>query len=163
MSGTPIRLLLVDDEEELVSYLEKRFTNQGFDVTGVTSGEAALAVAEEQVFDMAVVDLKMPGMDGLQVIHGLKELQPFLQAVVLTGHGTIDTAFKSGQEHAYRFLQKPFKFDRLVEILRQGHDLNRQQLRQQFQEELEQTVNRPGASAHEILEQTRKLRERYRQ
>jgi DNA-binding NtrC family response regulator len=163
MSDNPIRLLLVDDEAELVHYLEKRFSKQGFDVTGVTSGDQALDIAETQVFDMAVVDLKMPGMDGLEVIRGLKDLQPFLQAVVLTGHGTLDTAFQSGREHACRFLEKPFKFERLVKILREAHDRGRQQLRRQFQEELTQLVNRPGATPHEILEETRRLRDKYRQ
>jgi DNA-binding NtrC family response regulator len=86
-----------------------------------------------------------------------------LQAVVLTGHGTLDSAFKSGREHACRFLQKPFKFERLVKILRDAHDRSRQELRRKFQEELQELVNRPGSTPHEILEQTRRLRDKYRQ
>jgi len=159
----PIRLLLVDDEEELITYLEKRFRINGFEVTGVTSGPKALELAQTQVFDMAVVDLKMPLMDGVEVLKNLKKMQPFLQVLVLTGHGTFDTALESGRSKAYCYLEKPFDFIKLLAILREAYDLKIQQQREKYQEELERLLDRMGTSPQEILEEIRRLRQKYEQ
>ena len=74
-----IRVLLVDDEENLIEYLSKRLLKQGFTVKAAFSGEEAMAVAKDQHFDVAVVDLKMPGIDGVETQRRLKDIQPFLQ------------------------------------------------------------------------------------
>ena len=68
-----IKVLLVDDEQELVTYLSKRLVARGFSVVGATSGEQALEAAAAQAFDVAVVDLKMPGIDGIEALRRLKE------------------------------------------------------------------------------------------
>ena len=89
-----IRVLLVDDEETLIEYLSKRLLKQGFTVKAAFSGEEAVTVAKGQQFDVAVVDLKMPGMDGVETQRKLKDIQPFLQCIVLTGHGSIESALE---------------------------------------------------------------------
>ncbi|MBL7204197.1 MAG: response regulator, partial [Desulfobacteraceae bacterium] len=82
-----MRVLLIDDEETLIEYLSKRLLREGFTVKATFSGEEAVEVATNEDFDVAVVDLKMPGIDGVETQQKLKKIQPFLQSIVLTGHG----------------------------------------------------------------------------
>ncbi|MDY6954628.1 MAG: response regulator, partial [Thermodesulfobacteriota bacterium] len=105
-----LRVLLVDDEETLVEYISKRLLKQGFTVKATFSGEQALDAAEQRHYDVAVVDLKMPGMDGVETQRRLREIQPFLQCIVLTGHGSIESALESGQEDAFQYLLKPVDY-----------------------------------------------------
>ena len=79
-----IKVLLVDDEETLLEYLSKRLLREGFTVKATFSGEEALQVAGEENFDVAVVDLKMPGIDAVETQKRLKKIQPLLQCIVLT-------------------------------------------------------------------------------
>ena len=123
MSEKQIRVLLIDDEEELIEYLSKRLLREGFTVRAVTSGPRALETVDVEEFDVAVVDLKMPGMDGIEVQRKLKQKRPFLQTVVLTGHGSLQTALESGRQDAFRFLQKPADHGELVQALRDAAGL----------------------------------------
>lgn len=160
MAENGIRLLIVDDEKDLVTYMGKRFTREGLKVSSFTSGAEAIEAARTQVFDMAVVDLKMPEMDGVEVQRKLKELQPFLQVVVLTGHGSFDTALESGRSQAFRYLHKPFDFSGLLEILHEAYDVKRKAQREQFQKELKESVG-DGASSSAILSTIDELRKKY--
>jgi DNA-binding NtrC family response regulator len=91
-------------------------------VKATFSGEEAVEVANNEDFDVAVVDLKMPGMDGVETQKRLKKVQPFLQSIVLTGHGTIDTALESGKEDAFKYLLKPIEYDNLVETINEAYE-----------------------------------------
>jgi two-component system NtrC family response regulator len=116
-----IRVLLIDDEQTLLEYLAKRLLREGFTVKVAFSGEEALQVVAEEDFDVAVVDLKMPGMNGIETQRRLKELQPNLQCIVLTGHGGIESALESGQEEAYNYLLKPIEFESLMQTIRDAY------------------------------------------
>ena len=116
-----IRVLLIDDEETLVEYLSKRLLREGFMVKATFTGEQAVEVAAHEDFDVAVVDLKMPGIDGVETQRKLKKIQPFLQSIVLTGHGAIDTALDSGQQGAFKYLLKPIEYETLVETIRDAY------------------------------------------
>ena len=117
-----IKVLLIDDEETLIEYLSKRLLREGFTVKATVSGEEALEVAANEGFDVAVVDLKMPGIDGVETQQKLKKIQPFLQSIVLTGHGAIDTALESGRQDAFKYLLKPIEYDNLVETIREAYE-----------------------------------------
>ena len=117
-----IRVLLIDDEETLVEYLSKRLLREGFIVKATFSGEEAVEVAANENFDVAVVDLKMPGIDGIETQQKLKEIQPFLQCIMLTGHGAIDTALESGRQDAFKYLLKPTEYATLVETIRAAYE-----------------------------------------
>jgi len=117
-----IRVLLIDDEETLVEYLSKRLLREGLTVKTTFSGEEAVEVAVNEDFDVAVVDLKMPGIDGVETQQKLKKIQPFLQSIVLTGHGAIDTALESGRQNAFKYLLKPIEYDNLVETIREAYE-----------------------------------------
>lgn len=115
-----IRLLIVDDEERFLRTLGDRLSMRGFEVTTATDGTAALDAAGRHEYDVAVVDLKMPGLDGEQVLDRLKEISPLTEVVILTGHGSVDSAVRLTQKGSYRYLQKPAETDKLIEVLKEA-------------------------------------------
>ena len=155
-----IKVLLVDDEETLLEYLSKRLLREGFIVKATFSGEEAVAVADENVFDVAVVDLKMPGMDGVETQKQLKKLQPYLQCIVLTGHGAIDTALESGKHEAFEYLLKPIEYDTLVDTIKKAYEHKSQIQNAKFREEVED-IYRSGLGARGIKKAMGKLRKIY--
>ncbi len=163
MTNTGTKILLVDDEPELVRYLEKRLSNKGFIVAGATSGREALLLAKKESFDVALVDLKMPGMDGLEVLQRLKELQPFLKAIVLTGHGSIESALQSGTLDVFGYLQKPHDIDLLILSLREAHEAKRAEQQRCYDEEMKQLIERRGTSPQMILADSERLKRKYEQ
>jgi DNA-binding response OmpR family regulator len=113
----PLRVLIVDDEAELVSALEERLNLRGFEASGVTTGAEALSLIAEVPFDVVLLDLKMPGLDGLEVIRRIKAEQPELQVILLTGWGSEEDAEKGKELGAYDYLMKPVKIRDLVRAL----------------------------------------------
>ena len=155
-----IRVLLIDDEETLLEYLSKRLLREGFTVKATFSGEEAIEVAAEDNFDVAVVDLKMPGMDGVETQQQLKKIQPFLQTIVLTGHGGIDTALESGRQDAYKYLLKPIEYDNLVDTIKEAYEKKVELQQAKFREEVEE-IYRSGRGARGIKKAVNKLRKIY--
>ena len=155
-----IRVLLVDDEMTLLEYLSKRLLKQGFTVKAAFSGEEAIAVAKHEHYDVAVVDLKMPGMDGVETQKQLKEIQPFLQCVVLTGHGSIETALESGQQDAFQYLLKPVDYDNLVSVIQEGYKKKLEIQDAKFREQVDE-IHKSGLGAHGIRKAIAELRKIY--
>jgi DNA-binding NtrC family response regulator len=156
-----VRLLLVDDEQDLVDFLSQRLARRGFVVATATSGERAVELAGGSAFDVAVVDLKLPDMDGIAVIRELKRRQPFVEAIMLTGHGSHDTALEAGKLQTFRYLLKPYDFDQLLEKIGSAVETRRNALRARYLEELQELQRR--SSAREIKAETERLRRRYEQ
>ncbi len=115
--GSP-RLLLVDDEIDFLESAGKALTRRGFLVEGASDGEAALDIMEHLEFDIAVLDVKMPGIDGVELFHQIKSRFPSLPVVILTGHGSIQQAFQTSKDGVYDYLAKPCDMDKLAEICR---------------------------------------------
>jgi len=155
-----IRILLVDDEETLLEFLSKRLLKQGYTVKAAFSGEAAVNVANEEPFDVAVVDLKMPGMDGVETQERLKEIQPLLQCIVLTGHGSIQSALESGQQEAFQYLLKPVDYDQLVAAIKDAFKKKMELQSTKFREEVEK-IQASGLGAHGIRKAIGKLQKIY--
>jgi DNA-binding NtrC family response regulator len=116
-----IKILLVDDEVKFLKAVADRLSLKGFDVTTAASGDDAIAAANQGGFDVAVVDLQMPGMDGSQVLKILKENHKFIEIIMLTGHATVDSAVECTRLGAFKYLEKPYDFDRLVEALKEAY------------------------------------------
>ena len=110
----PVRLLLVDDEMAYVDVMFNRLSKRGIEVTKSYSGSEALRIIRRQEFDVVVLDLKMADMDGIEVLKIIKLMDPHMQVIMLTGHGSA-TACKQGIElGAFDYLMKPCVLDDLV-------------------------------------------------
>ena len=105
------RILIADDEDGLRWVLEKGFRGAGYHVTAVKDGTAALRETETQPFDLVLLDIRMPGIDGLSLLGTLKERSSDVPVVVMTAHGTMETAIQAMQKGAYDYLAKPFDLD----------------------------------------------------
>lgn len=155
-----IRVLLVDDEETLLEFLSKRLLKEGFTVKAAFSGEEAIEVAKEEPYDVAVVDLKMPGIDGVETQERLKEIQPFLQCIVLTAYGSIETALESGQRDAFQYLLKPVDYDNLLAMIKDAYKKKVDIQETRFREQVEE-IYRSGMGAHGIKKAIGELRKIY--
>jgi DNA-binding NtrC family response regulator len=109
-----IRLLFVDDEKDFVEYMTKRLERHDLEVHAYTSPTEALKGTEGQTHDVGLLDLKMPEMDGEELLGRLKERDPTIEIIILTGHGSVESAFRSAKVGAYEYLLKPCDFDDLV-------------------------------------------------
>jgi len=107
-SPITVDLLVVDDDPEFRDTLRSRFTRHGFEVRAAASGEEALGVAEQRTFDVAIFDMMMPGMTGLELLKRFKGAHPECEVILLTGQGSIETAVEAMKLGAYDYLQKPF-------------------------------------------------------
>jgi DNA-binding NtrC family response regulator len=125
-----IKLLIVDDEVDFLRSVAKRLELRGFDVTPVTNGEDALKSARKGQFDLALLDLKMPGMDGTEVLGLLKKKHKFLEVVILTGHGSIDSAVECTKLGAFDYLTKPYQLESLLDVLKRAYEAR---LRKKFE------------------------------
>jgi DNA-binding NtrC family response regulator len=157
-----IRVLLVDDEQDLVEFLSQRLLRRGFTVTSTTSGADAVEAVKRQAFDVAIVDLKMPLMDGVEVLRRIKEMQPYLEAIMLTGHGSAESAHAAGRLDAFRYVMKPCDYEELVGLIQEAYKKKRKDLFAMFQRELQSVMDR-GGSPREIMAATDRLRLEYEQ
>ena len=114
------KVLLVDDEEEFVETLAERMRSRGMEVATSKSGKHALELIDEKPYDVVVLDLQMPGMDGLEALARIKERQPNIQVVLLTGHATVDKGVEAMKKGALEFLEKPIDLSTLSEIIQQA-------------------------------------------
>jgi DNA-binding NtrC family response regulator len=112
MAGS--RVLLVDDEVIFTRNMSKLLMFRGYTVTAVNSGDAAIRELEQNSFDVIVLDLKMPGMDGITTLKEIMKLGLFTETLILTGHGSIDSALEAMKIGAYDYLTKPCEIDELV-------------------------------------------------
>jgi two-component system response regulator PilR (NtrC family) len=118
-------LLFVDDEPALRTLMAERLAGQGFDVVEAESGERALELLHQFAFDVIITDLRMPGMDGTQVIESARERYPGIIAIVITGYGTVKDAVEAIKRGASDFIAKPFQFDELLHVLRKALEQRR--------------------------------------
>jgi len=116
-----IKLLIVDDETRFLNAIAQRLTKRGFDVRTAENGEDAIRLARSEKFDIALLDLRMPGMDGGEVLRVLKEEHEFLEAIILTGHGSLESAVELTKLGAFSYLPKPYELDKLIQVLREAY------------------------------------------
>ncbi|MFH1242424.1 MAG: response regulator [Pseudomonadota bacterium] len=113
-----IRLLLIDDEEGFVTVLSNRLTKRGIDIRIAFSGSKAIQTLRRQDFDVAVLDLKMEDMDGIEVLKIFKKMVPEMPVIMLTGHGSEQAAREGIEYGAFDYLTKPCDIEELVEKIR---------------------------------------------
>ena len=119
---TPTRILLVDDEKEFVQTLSHRLKMRQFANEIVLNGEQALEFTNREETDVMVLDLKMPGIDGIEVLKKIKQTKPEIEVIILTGHGSEEDRKKCMDLGAFAYLQKPADIDLLTRTMQQAYD-----------------------------------------
>ncbi len=125
-----IRLLIVDDESRFLEAIARRLSKRGFEVRTAENGEDAIDLARSEKFDLALLDLRMPRMDGGEVLRILKEEHDYLEAVILTGHGSLESAVELTKLGAFSYLPKPYELEKLIEVLKDAYEAR---LRKKFE------------------------------
>ena len=133
-------VLLVDDEEQFLQVLSERLTNSGLRVSSVTSGEEAVALVENKNFDAVVVDLAMPGIDGIETTKKIKEKRPDLEIIILTGHATVKAGIEAMKLGAEDFLEKPVDLNILLERIREAKQKRMRIQEKKSQNEMDQIL-----------------------
>lgn len=124
-----IRVLLVDDEVEFMETLVKRMKKRGLDVKGVKSGEEALDILARERPDVVVMDVKMPGMNGIEVLKIIKKEIEGIEVIMLTGHASLEMAMQGMESGAYDYLMKPMDLDELLYKIEDAYDSNMLKMR----------------------------------
>ena len=153
-----IKLLIVDDEVKFLDSIARRLELRDFNVTKAINGKEAVDAARSEKFDLALIDLKMPGMDGRQVLEILKSEHNFLEAIILTGHGSLESAVECTKLGAFGYLPKPYELEQLIEKLKEAYQVR---LQRKFENDLERREkilqSATGESALGILRRLREL------
>ncbi|MCX7857118.1 MAG: sigma-54 dependent transcriptional regulator [Deltaproteobacteria bacterium] len=123
-----IRILIADDEHSLIEVYKKKLSREGMQVFAATSGKEAISIMRTQNLDVALLDIKLPDIDGIELLKTFKSLQPTAEAIMLTGFGSVETAVKSMKLGAYDYLTKPCKLSELLTVIVKAHE--KKQLRE---------------------------------
>jgi len=116
-----VRVLLVDDEKEFVDVMGERLIANDFDVSTTFSGEEAIAKLKEYNFDVVILDILMPGINGIETLRQMKQIKPLPEVILLTGHAAVDSAIEGMKLGAYDYLVKPCEFNDLVDKINKAY------------------------------------------
>lgn len=130
------KVLLVDDEQDFLETLSNRLEMRGLKVSAVTSGEQAISEAKQQDYDAIVVDLAMPGIDGLETLKRIKADNPNAEIIMLTGHASVQSGVEAMKLGAGDFLQKPVELTELMSKIGEAKNKKMLVLQQKSQDEL---------------------------
>ena len=108
-----LKVLFVDDEIDFLETLMKRMKKRGIEVAGVGNGEQALDYLNQKSVDVVVLDVRMPGIDGIQTLREIKRIDPLMEVIMLTGHASIEVAIEGMELGAFDYLMKPADIDEL--------------------------------------------------
>ncbi|HNQ01014.1 MAG TPA: response regulator, partial [Syntrophales bacterium] len=145
-------ILVVDDEESICQALHGILADEGYEVRTVGSGEEALKAIEEDPPDLVLLDIWLPGMDGLEALKIIKSENPQVQVIMMSGHGTIETAVKATKLGAFDFIEKPISLEKVVLLVNHALDLVRL-------EEENKLLKQKVTSAFELIGQSKTILE----
>jgi UDP-3-O-acyl N-acetylglucosamine deacetylase len=138
------KVLIVDDEERVVQSIAGVLEDEGFQVTKAKSGEEAIKIFQQEVPDVTLLDIWMPGMDGMEVLKRLKWIAPECQVIMISGHATISTAMTAVKLGAFDFIEKPLSLDLLLVTIRRALDHQKELLTVERSEEIVTEEPFPG-------------------
>ena len=133
MIKIPARVVIVDDEKDFVEMFALRLQGQGEKVSTAHSGKKALEVLENTIIDVVILDIRMPGMDGIDTLKQIKQLHPIVEVIMLTGHGSTETAVEGMKLGAFDYMIKPADFDDIkikIKNARKRKDEQEERIRQ---------------------------------
>ncbi len=139
-----INILLVDDEIEFVETLAKRLNKRGFNVSYVTSAKEAIKRIKNEPYDVAIIDVRMPEMDGITLLGEIKQMQPLLEVLLLTGYASIQSGIEGMKKGAFDYLMKPTDMDELVKKIRDAYERKKQQDDKISKAEVRTSFPKPG-------------------
>jgi DNA-binding NtrC family response regulator len=116
------RILLVDDEVAFTSNMSKLLSRRGYDVTAVNDGASAIKTIESEEYDVAILDLRMPGMDGMATLKVMKVKRPLLEIIILTGHGSVESGIQGMHLGAFDYATKPIQIGELQEKINEAFE-----------------------------------------
>ena len=117
-------VLIVDDEKEICDLLQDFLTQEGYQVSTATNGMEAISLGTQNRFDLALLDIKMPGMDGIEAFCELKKVKKDMEVIILTGYGTLKTAKEAMRLGAHDYLTKPFDLRLVKDVIREALERN---------------------------------------
>jgi DNA-binding NtrC family response regulator len=138
------RILIVDDEDEFASLLSERLSARGLRVETADSGPAAIEKVKSGNYDVVVLDMVMPGMDGIETLQLLREHEPDLQVILLTGHATVEKGVNAMKLGAADFLEKPAELSDLLEKIREAHSRKLLLIEKQASEKIDDILKSKG-------------------
>ncbi len=130
------KVMLVDDESDFIELMSRRLETRGLKVLAATSGEDAVSSAEDKSIDVAVVDLAMPGIDGIETLKKIKMIRPDVEVIMLTGHATVQSGIEAMKHGAVDFLEKPVDLNVLMEKIRNAKEARMTAMEKKSEEEL---------------------------
>ncbi len=138
------RILIVDDEEDFATALAERMVNRGFSVDTAFSGSEALEFVQSKPYDAVVLDLAMPGMDGMETLKSMLTIKADLQVIILTGRATVPKSVKAVKEGAFEFLEKPVRLDDLVGKIDEAKSRSTALTEEKMNEMMDEIMKRRG-------------------
>jgi DNA-binding response OmpR family regulator len=120
MDNDKKRILVVEDDAEMRSLLKDFFSEEGFEIDSVSNGSEAFRILVRELFDLVITDIRMPGLTGLDILPGIKKLQPKVPIIVITAFGSEEVQRKAFEKGANAYLEKPIHFQNLRTLI---HDM----------------------------------------
>lgn len=131
---TRIRILVVDDEPDFLKLIKRRLTKRNVDVETVTNGEDALTFLAEHPVDVVILDVRMPGMSGIDALKEIRKRFRDVEVIMLTGHGSMQSGIEGISLGAYDYILKPFSIDNLLDRIRAAHEHARLRIERRAQQ-----------------------------
>jgi DNA-binding NtrC family response regulator len=122
MMAESFNILIVDDENDFRETLVKRLQKRRMNVFGAESGQKALDIMNKLIFDVVVLDVKMPGMDGIETLREIKKKNPLVEVILLTGHASMESGVEGMNLGAFDYIMKPVNIDDLLEMIRRAFE-----------------------------------------
>ena len=139
-----IKVLLVDDEKDFIESLAERLELRDFKVATASNGDDAVNLVQKNEYDVIVLDVKMPGKDGIETLKEIKNIKQISQVIMLTGHATVETAIEGMKIGAYDYIMKPTVTEDLVELINKAYKIVEEQKERIRRAEIENIVKKRG-------------------
>jgi DNA-binding NtrC family response regulator len=130
-----MRVLVVEDEADFRQTMVNRLSKRNIDASGAETGEKALKLINKFTYDVVILDIRLPGLDGISVLREIKKIKPLIEVVLLTGHGTVESGIEGMKLGAYDYMLKPAKFDDIIEKIQHAYEkkcVRSEKIRQAF-------------------------------